>query len=49
MESLKRKETNTEKKISNDKSKSKHGSIKLFTVKLRGLAYNHKKKNIKQF
>lgn len=49
MESLKRKENNIEKKISNDKSKSKHGSIKLFTVKLRGLAYNHKKKNIKQF
>ncbi|XP_060815232.1 probable RNA-binding protein 19 isoform X2 [Bombus pascuorum] len=49
MESLKGKKENIEKKLSNDKSKSKHGSIKLFTVKLRGLAYNHKKKNIKEF
>ncbi|XP_050579590.1 probable RNA-binding protein 19 isoform X2 [Bombus affinis] len=49
MESLKRKEKNIEERIPSDKSKSKHGSIKLFTVKLRGLAYNHKKKNIKQF
>lgn len=49
MESLKGKEKNIEKRILNDKSKSKHGSIKLFTVKLRGLAYNHKKKNVKQF
>lgn len=49
MESLKRKATNVEKKVSSNKDTSKHGSIKLFTVKLQGLAYNHKKKDIKQF
>ncbi|CAD1479371.1 unnamed protein product, partial [Heterotrigona itama] len=49
MESLKRKATNVEKEVSSAKDTSKHGSIKLFTVKLQGLAYNHKKKDIKQF
>lgn len=32
-----------------EKSESKHGPVKFFTVKVRGLAYNHKKKDIKQF
>lgn len=49
MESLKRKATNGEKEVLSNKDTSKHGSIKLFTVKLQGLAYNHKKKDIKQF
>ncbi|XP_026299384.1 probable RNA-binding protein 19 isoform X2 [Apis mellifera] len=48
MEALKNKEKNVQKKVSND-NPSKHGPLKLFTVKLRGLAYNHKKKDIKQF
>lgn len=39
------------KKDSNTKEKkiSKHGPKTFFTVKIRGLAYNHKKKHIKQF
>ncbi|KAK9296463.1 hypothetical protein QLX08_009519 [Tetragonisca angustula] len=49
MESLKRKATNVGKEVLSNKDTSKHGSIKLFTVKLQGLAYNHKKKDIKQF
>ncbi|XP_043513852.1 probable RNA-binding protein 19 [Frieseomelitta varia] len=49
MESLKRKATNVEKQVLSNKDTSKHSSIKLFTVKLQGLAYNHKKKDIKQF
>ncbi|OAD52210.1 putative RNA-binding protein 19, partial [Eufriesea mexicana] len=49
METLKKKEKNTEEKVSDSKSKFKHGSTKFFTVKVRGLAYNHKKKDIKQF
>ncbi|XP_017877575.1 probable RNA-binding protein 19 [Ceratina calcarata] len=39
----------TDKTIPNEKSASKHGPLKFFTVKIRGLAYNHKKKDIKQF
>ncbi|KOC62529.1 putative RNA-binding protein 19 [Habropoda laboriosa] len=49
MEALKGKEKDTEEKVPNDKNKSKRGPVKFFTVKLRGLAYSHKKKDIKQF
>lgn len=52
MEALKKKEkgTETKKEDANDnKAASKHGLVQFFTVKLRGLAYNHKKKDIKQF
>lgn len=37
-------DTATEKK-----TESGHGPLKLLTVKIRGLGYNHKKKHIKQF
>ncbi|XP_015191541.1 PREDICTED: probable RNA-binding protein 19 [Polistes dominula] len=46
MEALKKKTQTIEKK---EVSASKHGPVKFFTVKLRGLGYNHKKKHIKQF
>ncbi|CAK9798743.1 Probable RNA-binding protein 19 [Anthophora quadrimaculata] len=49
MEALKKKEKDTEEKVPKDKNKSKRGPVKFFTVKLRGLAYSHKKKDIKQF
>lgn len=48
MEALKNKKKNVQNKVSNGNT-SIHGPLKLFTVKLRGLAYNHKKKDIKQF
>ncbi|CAL7941010.1 unnamed protein product [Xylocopa violacea] len=48
MEALKNKK-NAEKEVPDNKNTSKHGPIKFFTVKLRGLAYNHKKKDIKLF
>ena len=47
MEALKkRKEAANLKKT---ESKSGHGPTKFFTVKVRGLGYNHKKKHVKQF
>lgn len=46
MEALKKKTQITNKE---EVSVTKHGPAKFFTVKLRGLAYNHKKKHIKQF
>lgn len=46
MEALKTKTQTVNKK---EVSASKHGPVKFFTVKLRGLGYNHKKKHIKQF
>ncbi|KAI4503707.1 hypothetical protein M0802_001110 [Mischocyttarus mexicanus] len=46
MEALKKKTQTVNKK---EVSGSKHGPVKFFTVKLRGLGYNHKKKHIKQF
>lgn len=50
MEALKKKDQNSETdKATESKSKPKRGPLKLFTVKLRGLTYNHKKKDIKQF
>ena len=52
MEALKKKEKSTETKredANDNKGASKHGLVQFFTVKLRGLAYNHKKKDIKQF
>lgn len=49
MEALKNKEGNSGKQISVNKNIPKRGPVKFFTVKLRGLAYNHKKKDIKQF
>lgn len=52
MEALKKKEKGKEtkeEKTSDNKNVPKHGPVEFFTVKLRGLAYNHKKKDIKQF
>lgn len=50
MEALKTKDQSTKRnKDSNDKKTSERGPIKFFTVKLRGLGYNHKKKDIKLF
>ncbi|XP_053983354.1 probable RNA-binding protein 19 [Hylaeus volcanicus] len=49
MEALKVKDQSTKKKDSNEKKTLEHGPVKFFTVKLRGLGYNHKKKDIKQF
>nr|XP_003699323.1 PREDICTED: probable RNA-binding protein 19 [Megachile rotundata] len=52
MEALKKKKKSTESKeegTSDVKKAPKHGPVEFFTVKLRGLAYNHKKKDIKQF
>lgn len=50
MEALKKKQPTikTEEK-SLIKSESKHGPLKLFTVTVRGLGYNHMKKHIKRF
>ncbi|KAG7197053.1 hypothetical protein KM043_017582 [Ampulex compressa] len=38
-----------EEKLKQQKSELQHGSVKFFTVKIRGLGYNHKKKHIKDF
>ncbi|XP_078046896.1 putative RNA-binding protein 19 [Augochlora pura] len=48
MEALKGKDQSTIKNIEK-KTASKRGLQKFFTVKLRGLGYNHKKKDIKHF
>lgn len=45
MEALKKKTPTVIK----EKPVAKHGPLKFFTVKVRGLGYNHKKKHIKQF
>lgn len=45
MEALKKKVPT----INKEAPQTKHGPLKFFTVKLRGLGYNHKKKHIKQF
>lgn len=50
MEALKKKQQNVkseEKSLTNNVPK--HGPLTFFTVKLRGLAYKHIKKHIKQF
>ncbi|XP_031835387.2 putative RNA-binding protein 19 isoform X1 [Nomia melanderi] len=51
MQALKKGKDQAEKKenIANNKITLKGGPQKFFTVKLRGLGYNHKKKDIKQF
>ncbi|XP_043252107.1 probable RNA-binding protein 19 [Colletes gigas] len=50
METLKTKDHNTKKKKDSvEKKASKGGPVKFFTVKLRGLGYNHKKKDVKFF
>ncbi|XP_011500758.1 PREDICTED: probable RNA-binding protein 19 [Ceratosolen solmsi marchali] len=48
MEALKKK-SNVEKSVNIEKTKRNYGPHKFFTVKIQGLAYNHKKKDIKQF
>lgn len=48
MEALKRKSKDSKSKEIPESTK-KHGPNKFFTVKIRGLAYNHKKKDIKLF
>ena len=48
MEALKKKSTNVKTKDVPAKS-TKRGDAKFFTVKVRGLAYNHKKKDLKIF
>ncbi|XP_076242891.1 putative RNA-binding protein 19 isoform X2 [Calliopsis andreniformis] len=50
MEALKKKDQNSKTDQDKDsKNTPTHGPVKFFTVKLRGLTYNHKKKDIKQF
>uniref|UniRef100_A0A0C9RLJ9 Rbm19 protein n=2 Tax=Fopius arisanus TaxID=64838 RepID=A0A0C9RLJ9_9HYME len=49
MESLKKKSQDSTVKTKNSTKSSGHGSTKFYTVKLKGLGYNHKKKHIKQF
>jgi multiple RNA-binding domain-containing protein 1 len=47
MEALKKKSNGSNVEIT--KEEKVHGPHKFFTVKIQGLAYNHKKKDIKQF
>ncbi|XP_015109002.1 probable RNA-binding protein 19 [Diachasma alloeum] len=49
MESLKKKSEDSTPKPKDSVKSSDHGSTKFYTVKLKGLGYNHKKKHIKQF
>lgn len=48
MEALKKKANDLKCDVTLELKKT-HGSNKFFTVKVRGLGYNHKKKDIKQF
>nr|XP_033342924.1 probable RNA-binding protein 19 [Megalopta genalis] len=49
MEALKGKDEQHTVKNIEKKTTSKRGSLKFFTVKLHGLGYNHKKKDVKHF
>lgn len=49
LESLKKKDGKSKDDESEKVATPQHGSTKFFTVKIRGLGYNHKKKHIKQF
>lgn len=49
MELLKKKPEDSDQKPKDIAPTSGHGSTKFYTVKLKGLGYNHKKKHIKQF
>lgn len=49
MEALKKMHDTSKEENPMTKSVSKHGPLKLFTVKVSGLGYKHVKKDIKQF